>query len=344
MTHADDPLLLDLPVGPLGADMAPVAEADRGSIAGIWSTEVGHDPYLALVPAAGETHRLVLGTAIAVTFPRSPMVHAQSAWDLQRASRGRFILGLGAQVRAHNERRYSVPGDHPVERMEDAIRAIRAIWTCWQEGGKLAHEGPYYHHTLMTPFFNPGPLDLHHPYPKIYLAAVSERMLDLAAREAEGIHLHPLHTRGYLADIVEKRCAEGRSERTVQGNIELSASVMIAAGETEAEILSLREQFRGQIAFYASTPAYRHVVEHAGYGAICDDLHRMSVRGEWEKMPALVPDPLLDEVVTSGTWEEIAGRLHDRYHGLVDRITPYIATDVEKWNGVAQELHSLASA
>ncbi len=341
MTRNASPLLLDLPVGPLGADMDAVTAADRGDIAGIWSTEVGHDPFLALVPVAQQTERLVLGTAIAVTFPRSPMVHAQTAWDLHRVSRGRFILGLGAQVRAHNERRYSVAGDHPVERMQDAIRAIRAIWSCWQEGGKLSYEGQYYHHTLMTPFFNPGPLDLPNPFPKIYLAAVSERMLDLAAREVEGIHLHPLHTRGYLADIVHARCAEGRAERTVAGDIELSASVMIAAGSTDEEIASLREQFRGQIAFYASTPAYRNVVEHAGYGAICDDLHRMSVRGEWDTMPSLIPDALLDDVVIAGRWKDIPALLNDRYHGLVDRVTPYIAADVPGWLAVARELGSM---
>ncbi|MGC8460822.1 MAG: TIGR03617 family F420-dependent LLM class oxidoreductase [Candidatus Dormibacteria bacterium] len=341
MTRTDSPLLLDLPVGPVGTDLTQIVETDGGNIAGIWSTEVGHDPYLALVPVAERTNRLVMGTAITVTFPRSPMVHAQSAWDLQRVSKGRFILGLGAQVRAHNERRYSVAGDHPVERMQDAIRAIRAIWTCWQEGGALSYEGPYYHHTLMTPFFNPGSLDLPSPYPKIYLAAVSERMLDLAAREVEGIHLHPLHTKEYLSDIVQVRCDDGRSERMVQGDIELSASVMIAAGESDEEISLLREQFRGQIAFYASTPAYRHVVEHAGFGDVCDDLHRMSVRGEWEKMPALIPDALLDEVVISGRWDEIPRLLHARYQGLVDRITPYIATDIPRWNSVAGGLADL---
>lgn len=336
-------LQIDLPIAALGDGGDAVRAAEEGGIDGVWTTEVGHDPYLPLAPAALATSRIALGTAIAVAFPRSPLVHAQTAWDLQRASGGRFLLGLGAQVRAHNEKRYGVSGDHPVGRMTDMVHAIRAIWTSWQEGGKLAYEGPFYRHTLMTPFFTPAPLEIERPYPPIYLAAVSESMIRAAARVADGIHIHPLHTASYLASFVDPLIAQEASARTAQGPVAKIASVMIAMGGTDEDIHGQREFFRGQIAFYASTPAYRHVLDADGYGDLCDELHRMSRTGQWAEMASRVPDDLLDAVTVSGRWEELPSLLWTRYGGVLDRLAPYGVPDVAKWCEVARAVSALAS-
>lgn len=337
-------MLFDLPLGFTGDDpggLAAAAEAD--GLDGVWSSEAGHDPYLPLALVARSTRRISLGTAIAVAFPRSPMVHAQAAWDLQRLSGGRFVLGLGAQVRAHNERRYSVPGDRPAARMRDLIRAIRAIWAGFQGEAKLEYRGEFYIHTLLPPFFNPGPLDV--PAPRIHLAAVTEPMLRVAGAEADGVHVHPLHTERHLDSVLlptirAAAIAAGRDPEA----IELTVPAMIATGRTPAEAEAAREALRAQVAFYASTPAYRRVLELEGREETAERLHRHSVRGEWAEMPGLVDDDLLDAVCTTAPWGSLAAALVHRYRGRAGRLMPYSPALGTPWGAIARQLRASAAS
>lgn len=322
------PLLWSDPAGD-----ARRAEAD--GMDGVWSTEAGHDPYLPLALAAAATERVALGPAIAVAFPRSPMVHAQVAWDLHRMAPGRFILGLGPQVKAHNMRRYSAPYDHPAPRLRDMVRAIRAIWQCWQEGGKLDYHGEFYTHTLMTPFFNPGPVD--GPLPRIFIAAVGEPMLRVAGAECDGIHVHPLHTVRSLDQVTlpvlrEAATAAGRDPAA----IELAVPAMIATGRTAAEVEQAVPMMRAQIAFYASTPTYRSVLDAHGRGDTYEALHDLSLRGGWAEMPGLVDDELLHAVCTVATWDDLPAELARRYSGRVHRVMPYSLGDAgTPWREIA---------
>lgn len=319
----------------------PGAAAERAESDGFdaaWSAEAGHDPYLPLAAAAKTTSRIQLGTAIAVGFARSPVVHAQAAWDLQRWSQGRFILGLGAQVKAHNERRYSVPGDRPVARMRDLIRAIRAVWNCWQLGEKLDYRGEFYTHNLMPPFFNPGPLDT--PAPLIYLAAVTEPMLRVAGTEADGVHVHPLHTEKFLDQTVNpltREAAEKAGKK--QADFAFCVPAMIATGRTRDDVEAAIPAIRAQIAFYASTPSYRGVLEAEGKGEIADRLHMLSRRGGWAEMPELIDDELLHAVAICATWDELPSRLVARYAGRATRLMPYaVLDDGTPWPEIARQV------
>jgi probable F420-dependent oxidoreductase len=339
-----DVIAFDLPLGLNPQDPGELArKAEALGIDGVWSTEAGHDPYLPLGAVATATRTLALGTAIAVAFPRSPMVHAQVAWDLHRAAPGRFVLGLGPQVKAHNERRYGVPGDKPAARMRDMIGAIRAIWRCWEEGEKLDYRGEFYQHTLMSPFFNPGPVG--HGYPRILVAAVSELMLKVAGGHGDGVHVHPLHTQKYLDEMVIPT-ARDAAERAGNdpGNLDFVVPVMIATGANDEEVLAAAEPYRSQIAFYASTPAYRGVLDMHGRGDVADQLHGLSRRGEWGEMPALVDDDLIREICVCAKYEEVAGRLAQRYAGRATRIMPYATLDdTTPWGDIAKELRTLTA-
>lgn len=335
-------VFFDLPLGFAGDDPGTTARmAEAEGLDGVWSAEVGHDPYLPLLPAALSTQRITLGTAIAVAFPRSPMVHAQVAWDLQRASGGRFVLGLGAQVRAHNERRYSVPADRPAARMRDLLRAIRAIWRSFQEGVPLDHHGEFYTLSLLPPFFNPGPLPA--GAPRVCLAAVGEAMLRVAGAEADGVHVHPLHTERYLDQVVLPTV---RAAATAAGRdpdaVEWVVPAMIATGPTPDAVATARESMRAQVAFYASTPTYRPVLELEGRAEAADRLHRHSVRGEWAEMPAVVDDGLLDAVCTAATWDELPTALVRRYAGRATRLMPYTVAPDAPWGAVAAKVRAIA--
>src|SRR6266540_5595419 len=242
-------------------DVAAIAHAaDAIGFAGLWSAETKHNGFFPLLIAAEHSQRIELGTAVAIAFPRSPMVMAQIAWDLQALSGGRFVLGLGTQVRAHIERRYSMAWDTPVARLRDYIGALRAIWQSWQIGGKLNYQGQFYQHTLMTPFFNPGPIA--NPDIPIYIAGVNEGLARLAGEACDGFHVHPFHSVKYINDIVRPQIAAG-AERAgrAPADIALVSSVFAITGPNDAAIESIRAMAREQIAFYASTPTYRLVLE-----------------------------------------------------------------------------------
>ncbi len=331
-------IAFDLPLGfeSQNADtVAAAAEAD--GVDGVWSVEAGHDPYLPLALAARATSTLTIGSAIAVAFPRTPMVHAQVAWDLHRMAPGRFILGLGAQVKAHNDRRYSAPYDRPIGRLRDMVRAIRAIWECWQEGGPLKYEGEFYKHTLMTPFFNPGPVEADAP-PPIYLAAVTEAMLTMAGAEADGIHVHPLCTEASLDKLTlhHARTAAAAAGRD-PASLGFVVAAMLATGKTMDDAVAAREPMRSQVAFYGSTPAYRQILEIEGQGELADKLHALSRTGGWGEMHSLVSDELLDKFCVTATWDDLPEALVERYKGRATRLMPYaVADDGTPWKAIAK--------
>ncbi len=247
---------------------------------GAFSFEGPHDPFFPLALAAEQTERLELATAIAVAFARSPMILASLANDLQALSRGRFILGLGSQIRPHIERRFSQPWSKPAARMRELVLAIRAIWRCWNEGETLAFRGEFYTHTLMTPFFNPGP----NPYstPRIFVAGVGPRMTRVAGEVADGFLVHPFHSREFLEQttlpaLQRGLAAAGRSA----DDFEVSFQVLVVTGEDEAAYARAEQAVKSQIAFYGSTPAYRGVLECHGRGELQTELNRLSKRGAW---------------------------------------------------------------
>jgi probable F420-dependent oxidoreductase len=290
---------------------------------GAWSAETSHDPFLALAIAAEHTNRLEVGTGIAVAFARSPLVVAHAAWDLQTYSQGRFNLGLGSQVRAHIERRFSMTWSHPAARMREFILAMRAIWDSWQTGTKLDFRGDFYHHTLMTPEFNPGAS----PYgaPKVFLAAVGDRMTGVAAETADGILLHPFTTERYLRETTVPTLEPilARSGKRRGTNFEISLPVLIATGVNESDFERSKKATRRRIAFYGSTPAYRPVLDLHGWGDLQSELNSLSKGGEWAKMGHLIDDGILETLAVVAEPRDLVEKLVGRYADLIDRATFY---------------------
>jgi probable F420-dependent oxidoreductase len=309
-------------VGALGEAGAAAQEAEALGFDGAWTSEVGCDPFLPLALAAQATTRLRLGTSIAVAFPRSPVTTAHLAWDLQRLSGGRFVLGLGTQVKGHIQRRYGLPWDEPGSRLRDYIGALRAIWHCWQHRTPLDYRGRFYTHTLMPPFFSPPPME--HPRIPVQVAGVQPSMCRLAAETADGLHIHPFHSARYLRDVVLPAVNDGlASAGRGRDDFTVVASVIVATGQTPAKLDGARRDARAQIAFYASTPNYRLVLERHGWEEMGKDLTRKSVRGDWDGMAALITDEMLDTFAVVGPPDLVAQRLRERYGGLVDRLSVY---------------------
>jgi probable F420-dependent oxidoreductase len=286
--------------------------------AGAWSFEGQHDPFIPLVLAADRTESIELGTAIAVAFARNPMITAYSALDVQTLSKGRFILGLGTQIRPHIEKRFSQPWSKPVERMREFVLALRAIWSAWTEGGRLDFRGEFYTHTLMTPMFVP-PMPFGSP--PIYLAGVGPRMVEMVGEVADGFFVHPFHSAAFLEaetlPALRRGLAKaGRDEATFA----ISCQTIVAIGSNDAEIEAARQKARGQISFYGSTPAYKGVLEHHGHPELQPELNRLSKQGKWGDMMSLIDDALFDELAVSGTPGQVARALRAR-NGFADRTT-----------------------
>ncbi len=304
---------------------AYVKAAEALGFDGIWTAETSADPFLPLILAAEHSQRPNLGTAIAVTFPRSPTTLAHIAWDLQRYSNGRFILGLGAQVKAHNVLRFGVKWEKPIKKMRETIEAIRAVWHCWQTSGKLHYYGEFFKLGLMTPFFNPGPLPEGVPTPPIYVAAVNKLMLRLAGSHCDGVHIHPLHTVNYLEEVALPELGVGwqRSERTRE-NFTLSAAIFVIPTD-DAKYAAWAEQYvRQQISFYMSTPAYRVVTELHGWQENALRLSKAARDGQWDAMPGMVSDAMLEEFVVTGSWADIPGKVKEKYGDMIDRVNYYL--------------------
>jgi len=302
--------------------IATARQAEALGYGALWTREAQHDPFLPLVLAAEHTSRIQLGTGIAVAFARSPMSLAQIAWDLQQLSHGRFILGLGTQVKAHIERRFGMTWDHPAPRLREYILALRAIWHSWQTGTPLNFRGQFFKLTLMSPFFNPGPIE--HPQIPIYIAGVNEHLCQLAGELCEGFHVHPLHTPKYLAEFIWPQLEIGlqRGERAWQALTTVSSAFVIA-GDTPAERAAMRERVRQQISFYASTPTYYPVFALHGWKSIAEQLSSLAARGKWDEMPRLITDDMLATFAPEGTWAEMPALLQKRYQGMLDRVTYY---------------------
>jgi len=331
----EDGALLHAQEGPMQLDMMLLTMDDLAAagtyaraieemgFAALWTAETQHNPFLPLAVAATTTQQLTLGTAIAVAFPRSPTVLAHLAWDLQASSHGRFILGLGTQVRGHNERRFGVTWEAPAKKLREMILAIRAIWDCWQHGTPLNFPGEFYRLTLMTPFFSPKPMA--YPMPPIYIAGVNPLMCRLAGELCQGFHVHPLHSVQYLrqhvlANILQGAARAGRSRHDVT----LVSSVFVITGDSARELADMREQVRMQIAFYASTRSYWPVLEAHGWGDVGRQLNRMAARGDWQGMARAITDEMLEVYAVTGAPEDIPALLHARYDGLLDRIAFYV--------------------
>jgi probable F420-dependent oxidoreductase len=299
------------------------AAYERLGVDGLWSYETAHDPFLPLFAAALATTRISLGTGIAVAFARSPFATAQTAWDLQRTSGGRLLLGLGTQVRAHVERRFSAAFEHPAARIVDYIRCVRAIWETFQNGTRPAYEGRFYRFTLISDFFNPGPIE--HPAIPVSLAGVGEPMARAAGLVADGFHVHPLHSAGYLRDVVRPAIAEGaRAAGRDPAAVALIAPVFVVTGATEGERAAAESHARQQIAFYASTPTYRPFLAYHGFEALGRELSALARAGRFDELPARVPDALLDAVAVSAAPAKLGAALRARYAGdLVQRVFPY---------------------
>jgi probable F420-dependent oxidoreductase len=304
---------------------------------GVFTAETSHDPFLPITLAALETERIELGTGIAVAFARNPMSTAVIANDLQLYTEGRFILGLGSQIKPHIEKRFSMEWSHPADRMREFILAIRAIWATWNEGEKLDFRGDYYRHTLMTPFFNPGP----NPYgtPKVFLAAVGERMTEVAGEAADGILLHGFTTERYVREVTLPALERGWARAGKQrGDFELSGPMFVVTGTNDEEYEAARRGTKQQIAFYGSTPAYRGVLELHGWGDLQGELNRLSKQGDWVQMGELVDDEVLATFAVTGEPEEIPAKLLERYGDIVDRISFYAPykSDPGRWARVVE--------
>lgn len=328
---------LDVSLPPVSLKEVPaIAEAvEDMRFDGLWSSETQHDPFLPLALIAEHTSEIRFGTAVAIAFARSPANVAHMAWDLSAASQGRFILGLGTQVKAHIQRRFGMPWpESPVGKLREFVQAVRAFWSAWQGEEKLNYRGEYYKLTLMSPFFNPGPIE--HPEIPIYLAGVNPGLCRLTGEVADGFHIHPLHSERYLCDVVQPAIAEGakRAGRDVS-KIKLSTSTFIVTNAQQDAFV------RSQIAFYASTPSYRRVMSHHGWESIAEELSSLARQGEWEAMSDLVDDEMLSTFAVVEKPDALAGAIKQRYGGLVDRITPYRAfrpgDDDEFWRVLGDE-------
>ncbi len=312
---------IDVPL--MATDLESVPEeaqqAERLGYDGTFTFEGQHDPFFPLVLAAHHTRRLELATAIAVAFPRSPMHLANIGHDLQVFSKGRFILGLGSQVRAHIERRFSAVWDRPLARMRELVQAVRAIWRCWNEGERLDFRGRFYQHTLMAPFFNPGPS----PYgpPPIYLAGVGRGMTRVAGEVADGLFVHPLHSTDFLRNVTVPVVTDALERRGVaRSSFTIAAQVLVVTGYDEEELNQADVATRLQLAFYCSTPAYRVVLDQHGWGDLQEELRALSKQGRWVEMGALIDDTMMEAFTVRCQPDELPRRLAERYAGLVDRL------------------------
>lgn len=307
-----------LPPVPLDHVPALAEAAEAIGFDALWASETQHDPFLSLCLVGEHSERMHFGTAVAIAFARSPGTLAYTAWDLAQASDGRFILGLGTQVRAHIERRFGMPWpDSPVGKLREQIQAVRALWTAWQTGERLNFRGENYKLSLMTPFFNPGPIG--HPQIPIYIAGVNVGLGRLAGEIADGFIAHPYHSARYLKEVIRPAIAEGagRVGRSAD-QIPLSVSVMTI---TEPEG---RDIMRAQIAFYASTPSYRPVMALHGWGDVADRLQSLAREQDWTTMASLIDDEMLETFAVVASEQDLADALKRRYIGLVDRLSLYL--------------------
>src|ERR1700722_13456415 len=311
---------MGLPVHDWAACAKAARQAEEDGVDVITRNELRHDPFTPLAFAALATERVTLVPSVAIAFPRSPMIVANHAWDLQRHSKGRFVVGLGSQVKAHNERRFSVPWIAPAARLGEYVEALRAIFRCWEYGEKLNYQGKYYNFPLLPADFPPGPKKL--PLPPIAMAAVGPLMLKTAARLADSVRLHSFATREYVDQVVRpllaaELAAHGKSFE----HFEVTGGGFIATGPDEKAVKEAAEKVRYRVAFYGSTPAYRGVFDLHGVGDLGVKLTELSKQGKWSEMAAQVPDDVLDLFVARATYDDLPASIEKRYGGIVDSVS-----------------------
>lgn len=306
----------------------------------IWVPEAGSDPFVHSAVAATATRHIRLGTGVAIAFGRTPLTVAQAGYDLAQVTGGRFVLGLGSQVRAHIERRYSMPWSQPAERMREFVQAVRAIWRTWTTGVPLAFHGRFYRHDLMTPAFTPSRRE--HPPPDIYLAGVSTRMTELAGELADGYVFHPFTSEHYLHSVTLPALARGAARRRGPGPVPVTGSMLVCVappGQARPDPAAI-EATRRSIAFYASTAAYLPVLQAHGLGELRPRLGELARGGRWDDMAALLPGDLVREVAAIGTAQEVAQELVRRCRGEVDSLALYAPGGMNEQAG-AQTLAAL---
>jgi probable F420-dependent oxidoreductase len=310
-------------------DVAAIAKAaEEIGFDALWTQETQHDPFLPCALIAEHTARLNFGTAIAVSFARSPANMAYTAWDLAAQSNGRFILGLGTQVKAHIERRFGQPWpESPVKKLREQIEVIRALWDCWQNGTKLNYRGEYYKVTLMSPFFNAGAIE--HPNIPIYIAGVNTGLARLAGELCEGFHAHPFHSLRYMKEVILPAIEEGAKKNDrKREDIAVSVTAFIATTPEEINFA------RAQVSFYASTPSYRPVMDLHGWSGVAEMLSAHAAKGEWAEMPMLITDEMLNEFCLVTEEDKLAEELKKRYEGIADRLTlytPFVPGEKDEW-------------
>lgn len=311
---------------------------------GLWSTESAHDPFLPLIAAAQTTSQLELGTAIAVAFARNPMSVAYTAHDIQTLSGGRFILGLGSQVRPHIERRFAMPWSRPAARMREFIEAMRAIWSAWSDGERLDFRGDFYSHTLMTSFFSPEPCQWGPP--PIYLAAVGEQMTEVAGAACDGLMPHPFTTERYLRERTLPAVERGRrSSGRISKGFSISLQGLVACGRNQEEMASAIRYVRRQIAFYASTPAYHQVLELHGWDDLGRELNVLSRTQDverWARMGDLIDDDVLNAFAVVAEPDRLGSAIAQRYGDAIDRFSFYAPYkhDDNLWTLAIDQIHS----
>ncbi|MFD0112503.1 TIGR03617 family F420-dependent LLM class oxidoreductase [Streptomyces sp. NPDC058320] len=313
---------------------AAAALAEQRGVDGMLVNEAKHDAFLQLGLAAGTTRRIDLASTVAIAFARTPMTVATAAYDVQRLSAGRAVIGLGSQVKPHITRRYSMPWSQPAARMREFAGALRAIWHSWQTGDKLDFRGDFYTHTLMTPMFDPGPLPSGSP--RLWLAAVGPLMTAVAGQVADGVICHPLTSADYLRKVTLPSVQDSRAKaQAAQGirpdapSFDVVGTALVATGRTEEEYAAARTATRERIAFYASTPAYRAILELHGWGDLQEELHRLSTQGRWQEMGLLIDDTVLDTFAVTGEPETVGRTLHQRFGGLCTRLTVSFSHDTD---------------
>ena len=308
--------------GGVGNDLSRVGaqakELEEMGFSGLQTAETAHDPFIPLAVAAMHTENVDLVTGIAVAFARTPMVLASVAHDVNYASQGRFILGLGSQIRAHITKRFSMPWSHPAARMREFILALRAIWANWYDKKPLAFTGKFYTHTLMTPFFSPTNNEF--GAPRVFLAAVGPLMTEVAGEVADGVIVHPFTTETYLRNTtlpsLEKGWAKSGKSRE---DFEISYPVFVVTGRDEKELEAAKVATKQQLAFYGSTPAYKVVLDSVGAGELQPELNKMSKQGRWAEMGTLFDDELLAAFAVIEEPDRIAGSIKSRFGDVVDR-------------------------
>lgn len=308
--------------GGVGADLSTVGaqaqELEEMGYSGIMTAETAHDPFFPLLVAAQNTSRVELMTSIAVAFARTPMVLANIGHDLNAYSKGRFVLGLGSQIRPHITKRFSMPWSSPAARMREFVLAMRAIWGSWHDGKPLEFTGKFYTHTLMTPFFTPTDCD--YGAPKVFLAAVGPKMTEVAGEVADGMIAHAFTTESYLRNTtipaLERGFAKAGKSRA---DFEISYPVFVVTGQTEEELAEAKVTTAKQIAFYGSTPAYKPVLDSIGAGELQGDLNKMSKQGRWDEMGTLIGEDMIKEFAVIGEPQEIPAQIKSRYGDIIDR-------------------------